>query len=165
MRATCLACLSALVALLALALPAAAAPAGSGPNQTIVPVPFTLTPAQCPELQTTVTGSGEYFTVTNTRTDKDGVTHLEVNQLATGTATDTQGGTYHFNYHNHSNVTVPPGGFPVQIRQNDHFNLQGTGSASGLHVGFLILVTVPGPGQEPIVTPLNERGDHNCDPI
>ncbi len=165
MRVRYLACLSALVALLALALPAAAAPAGSGPNQTIVPVTFTLTPAQCPELQTTVTGSGAYFTVTNTRTDAAGVTHLEVNQLATGTATDTQGGTYHFNYHNHSNVTIPPGGFPVQIRQNDHFNLQGTGSASGLHVGFLALVTFAGPDQPPAFVYLRTRGTPACDPI
>ena len=84
---------------------------------------------------------------------------------ATGTATDDAGGTYHFNYHNHSNVDVPPSGFPVQFRQNDHFNLEGTGSASGLHVGFLILMTITDPTSPPTITPLNERGNINCDPI
>ena len=149
---------------LALAL-AVAGGAAADAHQARYSVPFTLTPAQCPGLQTTVTGSGEYFTVTNTRTDAAGVTHLEVNQLATGTATDTQGGTYHFNYHNHSSVTIPPGGL-AEVRSNDHFNLEGTGSASGLHVGFVETFRSVGPGQPQLdLVYINVRGNPDCDPI
>ncbi len=165
MRVKCLACLLTLVALLALALPAGAAPAGAGPNQTIVPVTFTLTPAQCPQLQTTVTGSGEMVVVTNTRTDAAGVTHTQVSQLVRGTATDAQGGVYRFIYHNHGTITAPPGGFPMQIRMTDMFNLHGTGSASGLRVGFVWILSFAGPDQEPTITPINIRGNPACDPI
>jgi hypothetical protein len=59
---------------------------------------------------------------------------------------------------------VQPGGFPVQIRTNDHFNLEGSGSASGLHVGFAFVVTVTAPGQFTFEY-VNTRGNPACDPI
>jgi hypothetical protein len=64
-----------------------------------------------------------YRIVINTQTRPDGSTHTVVNSLATGTAIDNAGGAYHFNYHNHSSEDVAPGGFPIQLRFNDHFNL------------------------------------------
>ena len=170
MRRKCPITLAALVSVGAVVLAAVAAPAAwastdpsHGPVST--PVSFVMGPDQCPSISVTISGSTVYRTVTNSRTDSSGVTHMEISQLATGQATDNLGGTYHFSYHNHSSVDTSPAGFPVQVRQNDHFILEGTGSASGLHVGFLILLTFTDPTSPPTITPINERGLPNCDPI
>ena len=127
-------------------------------TQVRTPVTFTLTPA-CPNLQVTVVGNGEIFTVTNHRIDQNGVDHIEVNTLATGSATDSEGATYGFNYHNHASFEVPPGGFPFSVTTTDHFNLEGKGKANQVHVGFVARLTFTSPSDPPIVEIVNLRGN------
>src|SRR6266699_3824360 len=76
-------------------------------TQVRIPISFTLTPGQCPKLNVTVIGSGEFFSVMNSRIDKNGIVHIEESDLATGTAVDSEGATYVFNYHNHSSFEIP----------------------------------------------------------
>jgi hypothetical protein len=130
------------------------------------PISFTIPPT-CPDLRVTVEGTGEMFVVTNHRIDSNGVDHVEMNTLATGTATDSEGATYKFNYHNHVSLEVPPGGFPVSVTGTDHFNLVGKGKANQLHVGFVARATVNGPNEPPTIERLvNMRGEaFFCDPI
>jgi hypothetical protein len=130
-----------------------------------VPVAFVLTPADCPDIQTTITGSGEYFFRTNERTDKDGVTHIVVNVSANGTAVDEAGNTYRFNYHNNQQVTVQPGGFPMQVDFSDHFNLIAGGTAGNVHAGFVVRLTFSAPDQLSAEVIVNERGTPSCDVI
>jgi hypothetical protein len=148
-------------------LPLAVGPAAlAQTSQVRQPISFTLTPA-CPDLRVTVVGTGELFVVTNHRIDANGVDHIEMNTLATGTATDSEGATYRFNYHNHVSLDVPPGGFPVSITGTDHFNLVGKGKANQLHVGFVARATVNGPNEPLTIEQLvNMRGEaFFCDPI
>lgn len=153
------------------ASPAAAAPVAipvgtASGTQLRTPIGFTL--SGCPSLPAglTVSGSGDDFLVINSRVDKDGVTHMERNDLVIGTATDSAGASYKFNYHNHANFSVPPGGFPLSISTTDHFNLIGNGHASQLHVSFVARVTFPSPSDPPIVEFVNSRGNpFACDPI
>jgi hypothetical protein len=130
-----------------------------------VPITFTLTTA-CPNLQVTVTGTGESFTVVNHRVDRNGVDHINMNSLATGTAVDSEGVTYGFNYHQHSSFEVPASGFPFSGQATDHFNLLGKGKANNLHVGFVLRATFTSPSAPPIVEFVSMRGNPAlCDPI
>jgi hypothetical protein len=133
-------------------------------TQIRVPISFTLTPEDCPNLQGTVEGSGELFVVMNEQTSHNGVTRIIANYLATGTATDDEGATYVFNYHLHDNIRIPPEVFPVTVLENDHFNLVGKGKANHLHVGFVVRVVVSAPDQFTVEF-VNERGLLACDPI
>jgi hypothetical protein len=142
-----------------IAYPAAAA------EQQTVPFTFTLTPAQCPDLASTVSGTGEYFIRTNMRVDADGVIHINQNTTANGTATDTEGNIYRFTYHNNQRITIPPDGFPFAVNVNDHFNLVGAGNAQSVRVGFTVRLTFSAPGEEPTVEVISFRGLLPCDPI
>ena len=128
------------------------------------PVSFVLDPGQCPELTTTITAEGEYHFRIVTNVDKNGDTHILFNLTATGTAVDTEGNTYVFNYHNHANEKIAAGGFPHTIVVTDHLNLVGGGTAGTVHVGFTLKITVPESGPD-IVTEVSVRGDPNCDVI
>jgi len=128
-------------------------------TQIRMPVAFTLTPARCPNLQVTVSGSGESFLVINERIDENGVDHIIMNNLVNGTAADTDGATYVFGYHNHASLDVPPGGFPTEIFLTDHFNLNGHGKANQVHVGFVARLTFTGPSDPPIIETVNVRGN------
>src|SRR5262245_5265624 len=98
--------------------------------------------------------------------DQDGVAHVQMNALATGTATDNEGGSYGFNYHNHASVTIQPGGFPFYFETTDHFNLEGKGNANHMHVGFVARVTFTSPSDPPTVEFVNMKGNpFFCDPI
>ena len=133
--------------------------ASAAGTQIRMPVTFTLTPARCPNLQVTVEGSGERFLVINERMDENGVDHLVMDDLINGTATDSDGGSYVFGYHNHASVEVPPGGFPTEIFLTDHFNLNGRGRANQVHVGFVARLTFTGPTDFPIIQVVNLRGN------
>jgi hypothetical protein len=128
-------------------------------TQTRAPIAFTLT--GCPNLPSglTVSGSGDDFLLVNSRVDADGVTHIERNDLATGTATDSNGASYGFSYHNHSNITIPPGGFPWSFTTTDHFNLVGNGQANQMQVHFVARVTFPSPSDPPQIEFVNSRGN------
>ena len=144
------------------------APLWSTADSTRARAPITFTLSGCPNLPAglTVSGSGDDFLVLNSRLDQDGVTHIERNDLVTGTATDSNGASYKFNYHNHSNITVPPSGFPWSLTTTDHFNLVGNGHADQMHVGFVARVTFPSPSDPPQIEFVNSHGNpFFCDPI
>jgi len=84
-------------------------------TQIRTPVTFTLSGCTSLPAGLTVTGSGESFVVVTTRVDSNGFTHIEQNTLTTGTATDSNGASYSFNYHNHASFDIPPGGFPFTV--------------------------------------------------
>jgi hypothetical protein len=131
-------------------------------------IPFGVPCADLPPGVTSVSGTAEFFLRTTSRVDNNGVTHLNINGTAFGTATDNNGVVYSFNYANHFSVDIPPDEFPQQIRMTDHFNLNGQGKDSHMHVGFVIVGTIDGPGDVfPFHTDaINVRGDaFNCDPI
>jgi hypothetical protein len=132
-------------------------------------IPFGVPCADLPPGVTSISGVAQFFVRTTTRVDSSGVTHLNINATAFGPATDNNGATYSFNYANHFSVDIPPGaGFPQQIRMTDHFNLNGKGKAGHMHVGFVIVGSIDGPGDTfPWHTDtINIRGDaFNCDPI
>jgi hypothetical protein len=140
-------------------------------TQVRIPVSWTLTPGApptgCPSLSVVVTGTGEVFSVTNHRIDQNGVDHIDTNTLATGSATDSDGATYGWNYHNHVSLEVSPGGFPFQITLgSDHFNLEGKGRANQLHVHFVARATFLSPAAPPIIEFVNLHGAaFGCDPI
>jgi hypothetical protein len=151
-----------------LALAAALALSFSAHGQathTRTPVSFTL--SGCTNLPSgmTVTGSGESFVVVNTRVDSNGFTHIEQNTLTTGTATDSNGASYNFNYHNHASFDIPPGGFPLTASTSDHFNLVGNGRANQLQVHFSARVTITSPTTLTFEF-INSHGNPlTCDPI
>jgi hypothetical protein len=132
-----------------------------------VRAPLSFTLASCPTLGGLIVyGEGEDVLVMNVRVAQDGTSYIERNDLVTGTATDSSGGSYKFNYHNHSNLTVPPGGFPWSFTTTDHFNLIGNGKAEQLQVHFVARVTFPSPSDPPVIEFVNERGNpFFCDAI
>jgi hypothetical protein len=130
------------------------------------PVSFTLSGCTALPVGVIVHGSGDAFIVTTTRVDKNGVTHLQVNNVTTGTATDSNGAAYIFNYHNHVSQEVPPGGFPSQITIGaDHFNLVGAGQANKVQVHFVARATFFSPTAF-VIDFINVHGNpFSCDPI
>jgi hypothetical protein len=160
------------VATIALAISLLMVPqANAQATQMRTPVSFTLTPGApptgCPNLSVPVTGTGEVFTVTTNRIGQNGITYVEMNVLATGTAIDTDGATYGWNYHLHVSQEISPGGFPLQITLGtDHFNLQGKGRANQVHVHFVARATFFAPPTPPIIEFVNVHGvPFGCDPI
>ena len=145
-----------------LAVPSALAQA----TQVRMPVSFTLTGCATFPAGLTVYGSGEAFIVINTRIDDAGVAHIQFDDLVTGTATDSNGARYVFNYHTHVSRNVPPGGFPSQITIGvDHFNLVGDGQASQVQVHFVATATFTSPTTSTIDF-INVHGSpFTCDPI
>jgi hypothetical protein len=107
------------------------------------PATFVLSSNTCPYLPsgTTITGSGESTSVTDTRTDAGKVTKLVIVVHTHGKATDQAGNVYVFNYNNVvrvSNTAATPGLFSGVII--DAFSLEGKGPAR-LHNGFVADVT------------------------
>src|SRR2546427_5341180 len=102
---------------IAVAIPTLVAPPSALAQATLVRSPISFTLSGCTSLPAglTVQGSGESFTVINHRIDQNGVAHIQMDTITTGNATDSNGATYGFNYHNHVSVEISPGGFPFQI--------------------------------------------------
>ena len=101
-------------------------------------------------------GTGVTLTMTGTRQtsfDESGGLH----ETVTGTATDSLGNGYVFNYH--ANVKGDP--FTSTGHFTDHFNLVGDGASAKLKTGFNLIVTVD-------FVKFDERGGAltlGCDPI
>jgi hypothetical protein len=114
-------------------------------TQVHMPVTFTLGGCTALPAGLTVSGSGDAFIIINTRVDSNGFTHIQRNDVTTGSATDSNGATYNFNYHNHASFDIPPGGFPFTLESSDHFNLVGNGQANQLQVHFVARVTFTSP--------------------
>lgn len=141
--------------------------ASASAQATLFRSPLTFTLKGCTQLPAglVITGSGESLLVISTRTDKDGNTVVERNNVVTGTATDNNGGSYIFNYADHGTITMPPSVFPFTMSLTDHFNLLGQGQGNQLQVGFRADATVIGPNTF-IISPINLRGDPmTCDAI
>jgi hypothetical protein len=152
---------------LALAIPALVAVPSALADVTQVRTPVTFTLSGCTSLPAglTVNGSGEGFLVINSRVDQNGFTHIERNDLVTGTATDSNGATYVFNYHNHASFDIPPAGFPFSATTTDHFNLVGNGQVNQLEVHFVATVNFTSPTTV-IFNFINVHGNPmTCDPI
>ncbi len=134
-------------------------------TQIRLPITFTLTPGECSKLKVTVEGSGEFFSVMNSRVDRNGIVHIEESDLANGTAVDSEGATYVFNYHNHASFEIPETGFPFTLEGSDHFNLVGNGTANQLHTEFVARATFYSPTDFTIEF-VNVHGNpFQCDPI
>ena len=134
-------------------------------TQVRTPVSFTLTGCTSLPAGLTVQGSGESFAVITTRVDSNGFTHIQQNTLVTGTATDSSGASYNFNYHNHASLDIPPGGFPFTLEGTDHFNLVGNGRANQLQVHFVARATFTSPTTFTFEL-VNAHGNpFACDPI
>src|SRR5262249_53408535 len=106
-------------------------------SQIRTPVSFTLSGCSMLPPGLTIYGSGESFMVVNSRIDSNGTAHIEQNNLVVGTATDSNGAVYSFNYHNHASMEIPASGFPFSFQTTDHFNLVGNGQANQFQVHFV----------------------------
>jgi hypothetical protein len=146
-----------------LAIPSASAQA----FQVRTPVSFTLSGCTNLPAGMTVSGSGESFLVFTSRIDQNGNSVIEQNNLVTGTATDSNGATYGFNYHNHATIAQPPAGLPFSVSTADHFNLVGNGQANQLQVHFVATFTVY--SLNPFIVTADLRNQHGdpmtCDAI
>jgi hypothetical protein len=108
-----------------------------------VPANFTLTSATCPFLppDTTLTGIGTGTSITNVKTDRNGVTTVTNTTTSHGTATDQVGNVYQFQYSNHfqlTNTLAHPDVFSGSM--SDAFTVGGSGPAK-LRNGFAADVT------------------------
>jgi hypothetical protein len=158
-----------ITALVSLPVSAVAPAAPSQLTQERFSVPFTIPfgfpCADLPPGVTEISGVAEFFVRITGRLDNDGVLHLNINATAFGTATDNNGVVYSFNYANHFSVDVPANEFPQPFKTNDHFNLNGKGQASHMHLGFVVVGTALGP-DDFVTDTINVRGDaFDCDPI
>jgi hypothetical protein len=148
---------------------AAAAPASD--HQVVdETVSFSIPADQCPELPAgvSVSGTGERHMVVNTHTNADGSTEIRTNDLVKGVATDSDGGTHKFVYHNSSTLTIPTSG-AYSISMNDVFVLSGPGPHYSVGFNWRWTFTPP----EPLFPPSHDfeqlHGDLDtilkCDPL
>jgi hypothetical protein len=104
---------------------ASAAPLATTTHETVrgETVTWSLPADQCPSLPAgvSVDGTGQRIAVTNTNVNADGSTQILIDDLVTGTAVDSNGGTYHFIYHNSSAQGVPSAGSPIQVSMTDNW--------------------------------------------
>jgi hypothetical protein len=128
-----------------------------------------MSAAVCPSLQVDVSGVGERHEEINTIVNADGSYKVIINDLVTGTASDSTG-TYKFVYQNHSVEIAPAGGGAHQVSMEDSFEMHGNGSADNIHVGFNLRWTYTPP--EPLWPPVHDvqqvsmHGNPlQCDPI
>jgi hypothetical protein len=143
------------------------AAAGAGPGSTThasTPISFTIS-ADCPQLTSSVTAEGTFTETLHVSVDGNGVTHFTDETAAKGTATDTAGGSYVFNYHNSTSGKIPAGGFPFDVQQADHFNLVGNGGANNLHSHFVAVIHFESPTDISFVYKQVKGDPEHCDPI
>jgi hypothetical protein len=156
------------LAAFALALTASSAVAAGNAGSTEVfteEIEFTFPAGTCPALPA---GLSIDFTGTlrghfHLSVDAQGVLHVNGTDSITGTAVDSDGASYRFNYHNA--IHTQDAGFPLVVTITDHFNLVGNGAANQLHTFFTLRILVTGPGSQEILFH-NEHGDpEHCDPL
>ena len=155
--------------MLIVASPAAAAPAGD--HQVVTgTVSFTIPADQCPELPAgvSISGEGERKMIINTHTKADGTTEIRVNDLIKGVATDSNGGTHKFVYHNSSTETILSSGLHT-ISMNDVFALSGPGPHYSVTFNWRWTFTPPEPFWPPTDNWEQLNGDPDlifaCDPL
>lgn len=159
------------VALLAAVLWLAATPAAlaqGNAGSTIVfeePIEFGFPADTCPDLPEglSIDFSGTVRGHFHVSVDANGVVHVSGSETITGTAIDSDGATYRFNYHDAFHAQ--DAGFPVEAVFTDHFNLVGNGAANQLHTFFVVRVLFVDEENEVIVFE-NAHGDpEHCDPL
>jgi hypothetical protein len=156
------------VAVLAVALGAAGAVAGGG-GKTVedFPLEFTLSSPPCDQLPpgTIVTGTGTITIRTWVQTDEAGVTHVLSKEVAGGTASDTAGGTYHFNYKLVFGADFT--GFPFTADVKDFFHLVNDQTGANVSATFTAKITFLSEDPEDVVVEfIKVTGDpEHCDPI
>ena len=122
------------------------------------PVTFTLLAGPPCGLTTDVTGTGEFHTVIRVLQSK-GVSRVEFNLSARGTASGEDGSRYVFNYANSQELVNPD-----VIDIVDHFNLIGQGKTPDLKV-YIHGTFQAVPPFAPIGNPVVRGPSFSCDPI
>jgi hypothetical protein len=125
---------------------------------------FTMPAGQCPSLppDLSVTFSATVHGHVHASVDAQGRLHINWPDTISGTAVDSDGNTYRFNYHNVSSWTE--GELPIEIRISDHFNLVGFGPANNLHTFFVARLLITEEGDEFVI--VAEHGDPpSCDAL
>jgi hypothetical protein len=127
------------------------------------PLEFTLEAGVCPDLPAdlSVDFTGTVHGHLHISTDARGVVQLNWPDTVTGTAVDSDGNTYTFNYHNVA--VIRDAGLPIEITITDHFNLVGNGLANQVHFFFVVRLVITEAGEEEIV--FNAYGAPSCDAI
>jgi hypothetical protein len=144
----------------------AAGAASAVTDVTVEPVSFTIPAGQCADLPPTlsVSGTGTARIRAHSSLDAQGRVHETLGTVITGTATDSLGGTYRFNYHNSLSLSAAAD-FPFVAHITDHFNLVGSGGASQIHTFFNIEVLITGPDSSEVLS-FHSHGDpETCDPL
>jgi hypothetical protein len=127
-------------------------------------IEFTLPAGTCPSLpeDLEVHFTGTLHGHIHVSTDANGVVHINWPDTISGTASDSDGGTYRFNYHNEA--VIRDAGFPIDITITDHFNLVGNGAANHLHTFFVLRLVITEDGETEVV--FHEHGDPGqCDAL
>ncbi len=131
-----------------------------------LPIAWEMPAGSCPALPEAVAGQGESHVVVQARDNGDGTLRLHITNNVHGTATDTSGNRYSFNYtQNTSGITsavdpIPP----FEVHVVDHFNLVGAGQATQMHVGFVLDIAVDADGNVTVFE-IKQRNPAGCDPI
>jgi hypothetical protein len=141
---------------------------GASPNaeSTFVysePLEFTLAAGVCPDLPAdlTVAFTGVVRGHVHVSVDAAGVIHVNWPDTIYGTAIDSDGNDYRFDYHNVA--VIRDAGFPIEITITDHFNLVGNGPANQLHTVVVLRLVISGEGEEEVV--FNAHGAPECDAL
>lgn len=127
------------------------------------PLSFTLTPAVCSALGTTVTGTGISHIVLHLSPDANGNVHFSFSNTVNGTARGADGSFYRFSYQLNERTTTEPVP-PFTVNLVDKFLLVGHGKTQKITVKFHDTFVVNPDGS---ITDLNfrVRGDPGCDGI
>jgi hypothetical protein len=138
-----------------------------GAQQVYIPiVNATFSPACSSVSGLQVTLNGQYHFVVHTTKNPDGTYTTKIQSNATGTATDSNGGQYVFNYINHeqdltsTSADVPP----ILGIYTDRFQLVSKGSAPNVKVQYQFAFMITDSTFTPISVTVF-KGDPNCDPI
>jgi hypothetical protein len=138
--------------------------ASANATQTFTePLSFTLTPAECSQLTTTVTGTGISHVVVHESPDATGGIHFSFSNTVNGMATGADGSFYRFSYQLNQRTTkeaVPP--FTVALV--DKFLLLGQGKTPDITVKFYEEFVVNPDGSFTDLK-FRVRGDIACDAI
>ena len=113
-----------------------------------------------------VTLNGQYRFVVHRTKNPDGTYSFKFQSNATGTATDTDGNQYVFNYINHEqDISPSPEDLPpVFVTTTDRFALISKGSAANVKVEFQVVFFVDAQGNVQFISGVF-KGDPSCDPI